>query len=65
MPKFLLSDREINDLAGYLLSLKGVAATSTKGTIGTGGTAYALLPHVDAARSCLVCGEAEERKAQI
>lgn len=44
MPKFPFSDREIHDVASYLLSLKGAAAAPTEGTIEPDETEYAWLP---------------------
>ena len=50
MPKFPLSDREMDDLASFLLSLKGAAAAPTERTRETDETEYARLPYV-----CVVC----------
>lgn len=41
MPKFPLSDREMNDLASYLLSLKAEAAGPAEGTLETDEMEYA------------------------
>ena len=65
MPKFPLSDREMNDLASYLLSLKGAAAAPTEETLEIDETEYALLPYVGVAFSCRACVVAEERKERI
>jgi hypothetical protein len=65
MPKFPLSDREMNDLASYLLSLKGAATAPTEETLETDETEYALLPYVGVAFSCRACVGAQERKERI
>jgi ubiquinol-cytochrome c reductase cytochrome b subunit len=65
MPKFPLSDREVNDLASFLLSLKGAAAAPTKGALETEETEYAAVPSVGVAWSCPACVRAEERKELI
>jgi len=65
MPKFPLSDREVNDLASFLLSLKGAAAAPTKGALETEETEYAAVPSVGVAWSCRACLWAEERKELI
>jgi mono/diheme cytochrome c family protein len=65
MPKFPLSDREMNDLASYLLGLKGEPAAPTDGTLERDETEYARLLYVGVALSRQACSEAEERKEQI
>ena len=46
MPKFPLSEREMNDLASYLLSLKGAAVEPAEETLETDETEYARLPYI-------------------
>lgn len=65
MPKFPLSNREMDDLVSYLLSLKGAADPPTEETLETHDMEYAILPQIVVPFSSQAWAEAEECKEEI